>query len=81
MKQRAFAFTRTPRPKPTIAKQSDRYRPDNDYSAAAILADPARFGGETAGLVQWARLHTERYGPVEREIEAWQDSPDRKALR
>lgn len=31
------------------------YEPENRRSARIILADPDRYGGETSGLVQWAR--------------------------
>ncbi len=60
MKQGSFAFTRAPRPKLSIARQADRYRPDNEYSAAAILEDPARYGGEEALPIRWARLYLDQ---------------------
>ncbi len=37
------------------AQRQDAYRAANEASARLILADPARYGGEGAALVVWAR--------------------------
>lgn len=41
------------------------FRATNRAAAGIILAMPERFGGESAGLVQWARLVTQKQDEAE----------------
>jgi hypothetical protein len=43
----------------TTAGVVEKYRASNLQAALVILEDVARYGGEEAGLVQWARLVVE----------------------
>ena len=48
--------------KPACPDTGDPYRVGNMRAACAVLEDPARHGGEGAGLVQWARLYLAQHG-------------------
>jgi len=61
VKQALLPFAR-PQKKPASATV-DRYEQGNRSSAELILADVERWGGEEAGLVQWARATMERQKP------------------
>ena len=41
---------------PTVRSARDGFATDNSEAARIVLADIARYGGEQAGLVIWARL-------------------------
>ncbi len=40
----------------SIARQRKQFEEGNKRAALVILSDVARYGGDGAGLVQWARL-------------------------
>ena len=42
--------------KRTVSRARTGYQWQNEQAAGIILQDIARYGGEGAGLVQWARL-------------------------
>jgi hypothetical protein len=46
--------------KPDVLRQQPGFDAGNLQSARLVLADVERFGGEDAGLVQWARTVTKR---------------------
>ena len=48
--------------KSALPDTDDPYRAGNTRAACAVLEDPARHGGEGAGLVQWARLYLAQHG-------------------
>ena len=48
-------FPTPSRSKETKPSQAAMHAKRNQDAAAAILADAERYGGESAGLVQWAR--------------------------
>jgi hypothetical protein len=56
----------------TAKRAADHYRAGNLEVATVVLADPERYGGETAGLVQWARLFISR---VEAPPADWEAGP------
>lgn len=40
----------------SIARQRQQFEQGNKRAALVILSDVARYGGDGAGLVQWARM-------------------------
>jgi hypothetical protein len=44
----------------SVREVEDKFNDQNRIAAAVILAAPKQYGGETAGLVRWARMVTAR---------------------
>ena len=53
-----------------MALRCQDYDADNREAAAVILAHVEMYGGEEAGLVQWARLFTRRDEERQRALDA-----------
>jgi hypothetical protein len=53
-------------------RAADQYRRANLEAARIIVADVQRYGGESAGLVRWARLFVSR---VEAPPADWEAGP------
>src|ERR1035437_266914 len=52
--------------KPTVSRVRIGYQNQNEQAAEIVLADVARYGGEQAGLVIWARLIQAKSVPIVR---------------
>jgi hypothetical protein len=42
--------------KPTVSRARIGYQQANEQASHIVLQDVAKYGGEQAGLVQWARM-------------------------
>jgi hypothetical protein len=58
--------------KATKTRLSERYTAANFEAARVLLENPARYGGESAGLVRWARLFVSQ---VEAPPADWEAGP------
>ena len=50
--------------KPTVSRVRAGYQKQNEEAAGIVLQDVAKYGGEQAALVQWARLVIDRQQPT-----------------
>jgi hypothetical protein len=57
-----------PRNSKAIKSQRAEYDRQNEIAARVILTDPAKYGGESAALVEWARLLLANRGKSFRQV-------------